>query len=169
MCTWAILSRHPKLRYHGISYSQILFFLRKDFLHSNSEFLFYVFKSITSVFCTFIANRKRILQPAEVPLCLTLTGLSILPLSILVLSWIVFVLSSPLSSFLLQVDILESSHTTCTRHFQTNSKWIEENTRISLFRPGRLCKLNGCLQVSEITCFPSIKIFFWKKKRVLWP
>lgn len=45
---------------------------RKSFLHSNPHFPFC--KSITSVFCTCIANRKRIFQPAKVTLCLTLTG-----------------------------------------------------------------------------------------------
>lgn len=69
MCTWAIY-RPPKRRCHGVSYSQILFFLvERVFLILIHIFLSMLF---TSVFCTHVANRKRILQPAKVTLCFTL-------------------------------------------------------------------------------------------------
>lgn len=95
---------------------------RKSFLHSDPRFPFCICKSITSVFCTCIANRKRIFQPAKVALCVTLTGTfhSSPTHSCPFLKSLCAMF--PLPSFLLWADILESSHSTCIRHLQANSK-----------------------------------------------
>lgn len=121
---WAVLCRLPKLRCHGISYSQIMFFLveRVFFI------LIHIFLSVSPslLYSAHALQTGKGFSSLQKSLCVwPLLGLSILPLLILVHSWRVFVLFPPLPSFLLWADISESSHSTCIGHFQANSKWIK--------------------------------------------